>query len=464
MNRRGFVKSAGLLALVGNVDLIKSTKIMQTDLKTIIVDHIGSNFEREKLLYPFGFKGGYLTELWQAVSMLQSKSGIRKIGLATQSVLYGDADLFAGHSEANGNALMYILANRALELVKENPFKTPIELLDKILPQLIADGKKITGKENLNVNFLYNALVSVDNAAWLLYAAENKFSSFDEMIPAPYKKALSHKNDKIAVMYQISYNMPMNEVREAADNGYFVFKVKTGFPGTQQEMLQKDKERLLQIHSTLKDVKSTHSPNGNVYYTMDANGRYEKKETLMAYLDYAKKIGAYENILLYEEPFVESNNENVSDIGLLIVADESVHEEADAVKRINQGYGALVLKGIAKTLSFSMKIAKLAYERNIPCLCADLTVNPILVDWHKNLAGRLAPFPGIGMGLMETNGNMNYTNWEKMKTFHPYAGSEWTKVKNGVFELDNDFYNKSGGILESSEHYDVLIPTLEVNR
>ena len=460
INRRDFVKKASLMAVITNVEFVKSNNFMQKELKRIQITQTGSNFEREKLLYPFGFKGGYLTELWQAVSMLQSQSGARKVGLATQSVLYGDADLFAVNSEANGNALMYVLVNKALELVKKNSFKTPVELLDKILPQLIVEGKKITGKSDLNVNFVYNALVSVDNAAWLLYATENGFSNFDQMIPNGYKEALSHKNDKIAVMYQISYSMSMSELTAAAKKGYFVFKVKTGFPGTQKEMLQKDMDRLLQIHTTLKNVKSNHSANGNVIYTMDANGRYEKKETLVAYLDYAKKIGAYENILLYEEPFVESNNENVADIGLMIVADESIHEEADAIKRINQGYGALVLKGIAKTLSFSMKIAKLAHERNIPCLCADLTVNPILVDWHKNLAGRLAPFPGLGMGLLETNGNMNYTNWEKMKAYHPYAGAAWTEVKNGVFELGEDFYKKSGGIFVASEHYDSLIPKL----
>lgn len=426
-------------------------------MNIIKVDSIGSNFEREKLKHPFGFKGGYLTELWQSISMLQSQSGIRRIGLATQSVLYGDADLFAAHSEAGGNALMYVITNKALEMLKQNPYKCPIELMDTILTPLMEEAKRIIGKSDLNPNFIYNALVGVDNASWLLYAAENGFSNFDEMIPGAYKKALSHKNDKIAVMYQISYNMPMSELTDAAHKGYFVFKIKTGSPGSQQEMLRKDKERLLEIHSTLKDVQTNQAPNGKVYYTMDANGRYEKKETLMAYLDYAKEIGAYEHILFYEEPFPESNNENVSDIGLRIVADESIHEEADAIKRLEQGYGALVLKGIAKTLSFSMKIAKLAHERNVPCLCADLTVNPILVDWHKNLAGRLAPFPGIGMGLMETNGDMNYTNWELMKSYHPYAGAAWMEVKNGVFELNQDFYDKSGGVFASSRHYEAIM-------
>lgn len=159
---------------------------------------------------------------------------------------------------------------------------------------------------------------------------------------------------------------------------------------------------------------------------------------------------------MYEEPFVESNNEHVGDLGIRIAADESVHVVADAEKRIAQGYGALVLKGIAKTLSQSMKIAAFAQEKNIPCLCADLTVNPVLVEWHKNLAARVAPFPGIGMGLMETNGDLNYKNWEKMMAWQRLAGASWMQRKNGVFELDADFYNTSGGIFEVPRHYEEM--------
>lgn len=424
------------------------------DIQVVLVE---SGFEREKLIRPFGFKGGYLSELWQVISRLHSASGVSRTGLATQSVLYGDADLFLAHSEANGNAIMYALTNMALQLVKDTPFSTPVDLLERILPELIDKGKTITGKADLNINFIYNALVSVDNAAWLLYGAENNINNFDAMIPAPYQKALSHHNDKIAIMYQVPYGMPMEELKAAAKQGYFIFKIKTGYPGSQDEMLDADLARLTLIHHTLKDLRTGQTENGKLVYTMDANSRYQKKESLQRYLDHAKKIGAFDHILLYEEPLNEDNDENVSDLGVRIAADESVHDEATALRRLDQGYSVLVLKGIAKTLSMSMKIAKLAAERNIPCLCSDLTVNPILIDWHKNLAAHLAPFPEIGMGLMETNGDMNYGNWGNMIGYHPAAGAEWTKVKNGVFELDDNFYKRSGGIFEPSAHYDDLL-------
>jgi hypothetical protein len=454
MNRRNFIRYTAALAALTN--LPRPAFAFSAAPKTIRVTRTDSNFEREKLVRPFGFKGGYLTELWQTASKLESESGNSAIGLSTQSVLYGDPDLFSAHSEAGGNALKYALTEYALQLVKRTPFTTPIELLEKILPEVIKAGHRITGKTNLNPIFIYISLVSIDNAAWLLYAAENNLKSFDAMVPEAYRKALSAKNDKIAVMFQVPYGMPVAELKAAAEKGYFVFKLKTGEPGTQAEMLQKDMNRLTLIHNALKDYRTKQTKTGKLVYTLDPNARYEKKETFLRYLDHAKKIGAFEQIIFVEEPLHESNNENVADMGILVAGDESVHDEASALRRLDQGYGALVLKGIAKTLSFSMKLAKLAQERGVPCMCADLTVNPILVDWHKNLAARLAPFPGIGMGLMETNGDMQYQNWVTMKSFNPAANASWAQARNGVFELGPEFYARSAGIFEPSTHYQKL--------
>ncbi|TKT86990.1 enolase C-terminal domain-like protein [Dyadobacter frigoris] len=449
MNRRDFIKSAAILTSLNELSLKLP---MYRSLKSIRVETTNSNFERESLLKPFGFKGGYLTELWQTASQLRSGSS-SCIGIGTQSVLYGDADLFSHYSEVGGNALMYAVTERALQLVKRTSFETPIGLQDNILPELKKEAVHITGSDQLNVNFVFNSLISVDNAAWLLYASENRFENFDEMIPVDYREALSARNKKVGVMFQVSYGMTEQDVTEAVDQGYFIIKIKTGQPGSQAEMLEKDKARMGAIHRLLKNRTTSQTQDGKLIYTLDANGRYEKKETLLKLLDHAEKIGALGQILFVEEPLSETNNESVAGIGVRMAADESIHTELDAVKRLEQGYGAFVLKGIAKSLSQSMKIAKLAYERNVPCICADLTVNPILIDWNKNLAARLQPFPGLEMGMIETNGNMNYANWQKMLGYHPLAGASWTQVRNGVFELDDDYYSSSGGILTPSKHY-----------
>lgn len=422
----------------------------------IKIEHIDSNFERTALVRPFGFKGGRLTELWQTAVLMRTASGNPQIGLATQSVLYGDPSVFFAHSESAGNALMYTLSEEALHMARETPFNTPVELLDEILPRLSKAAAALTGNGRVNPNFTYNALVGVDNAAWLTYAAENSLKNFDAMIPAQYRKAVSRHNTRIAVMYQIPYDMSMDDLMGAAAKGYFVFKIKTGMPGSQQQMLEADMERLTLIHETLKKLRTLQTKDGRLIYTLDANCRYEKKETLLRYLDHAKKIGAFDQIRLIEEPFVESNDEDVEDIEVMIGADESVRTEKEAIRRIQQGYNAMVLKGVAKTLSMSLKIAKLAYENNVACVCTDLTVNPILLDWHKNLAGRLQPFPGVGMPMIETNGDMHYIDWGLMKKSHPIQGASWQQVKNGVFELNDDFYKSSGGIFMQSEHYKSL--------
>ena len=98
----------------------------------------------------------------------------------------------------------------------------------------------------------------------------------------------------------------------------------------------------------------------------------------MRLLDHAKKIGAFDQIAIIEEPFDENMEIDITDIPVRIAADESAHTEKDALKRIQMGYKAIALKAIAKTLSMTMKIAQVAFENNVPCFCADLTVNPIL--------------------------------------------------------------------------------------
>ena len=103
------------------------------------------------------------------------------------------------------------------------------------------------------------------------------------------------------------------------------------------------------------------------------------------------------------------------------------------------------------------RIAQLAAERKIPCFCADLTVNPVLVDWNKNVAARLAPLPDMTIGVLETNGHQNYKNWDAMRQYHPCHDAGWTTATRGVFNLDADFYARSGGILLPSPHYAALV-------
>ena len=464
ISRRHFVQ--GMSALSGMALLNPGeafSQPMPTFSKKIKIKQVNSNFEREPLIRPFGFKGGYLTEIWQSIAKMESEGGKTTIGLGTQSVLWSDSKVFAAHSENGGNALMYALTERALQIAKEIPFENPIELLDSVLDDVYEYGKKITNSPNLRKTFALNALVAFDNAAWLLYARENGIEDFDQMVPAKYKPALAHHHDKVAAVPSIAYTIPMSELKEEADRGSFIMKIKLGMPGTQKEMLEKDMERLTQIQKTIGARETPHTPDGKIPYYLDMNGRYEEKETLLRLVDHAEKIGMLPQILVVEEPFPEELDVHVDDVGVRVIADESAHTDKDAAERMQMGYKGIALKAIAKTLSMTLKIAQLAHEQNIPCLCADLTVNPILVDWNKNVAARLAPFPGLEFNLMETNGHQNYKNWDKMRSYHPYNNAPWTKAQDGVFNLGDDYYKKSGGIFKLSDHYQQLVAPPDIH-
>lgn len=428
-----------------------STTIARTDC----------NFEREALIRPFGFKGGYLTEIWQSIAGIETTQGQKAACLNSQSVLWSDAEVFSTHSESAGNSLMFAMTEFALKRAEGMSFDTPIDLLDQLLPETYEYGKKITGKDDLRLTFALNALVGVDAAAWVVYARENGLTSFDEMVPAEYRAALGCRHDKIACIPLMAYAIPMEEIVDHAEQGYFFMKVKIGsdpdHDGDREKMLQWDMKRVEAIHQAIGHIETPYTENGKIPYYFDANGRYDSKERLQRLLDHCAKIGALDQIAIIEEPFPEEYKVNVADLGVRIAADESAHCDHDVVERIELGYGAIALKPIAKTLSMTLKIADVAHKAGVPMFCADLTVGPMQVDWNKTFASRLAPLPGVKVGVVETNGHQNYKRWAELQSFHPCCGSPWMSVENGCFPLNDDFYARSGGILNDSEHYMGLV-------
>lgn len=421
-------------------------------LKVITIDKATCDFERQPLLRPFGFKGGYVSEIWNSSAYMSTTSGQHAIGLGVQSILWSDAGVFFENSEVGGSAIMFSMTNYALKLCRGKSFRSPIDLLDWLFPQVWEYGKQVSANPDMRATFALNSLVPVDNAAWVLYAKENGFTNFDEMIPEEYRAALGQHHPVCAAIPLITYAVPVEELKALAESGYFFFKIKIGQPGTQEEMLQKDMARVSEIHEALKDITTPYTENGKVAYYFDANGRYESKETLVKFVDHLKAIGAYDQVAIIEEPFDEFAGIDVNDIPIRLAADESAHTVQDARTRMDMGYRAMALKPIAKTMSMSLKIAKAAYDRGVPCFCADLTVNPVMVEWNKAVASRLPAFPGIGgLGLMETNGHQNYVNWDAMRQDLAFPDASWSRMEDGVFKLDDDYWARSGGILEPIE-------------
>ncbi len=419
---------------------------------TITVTKTFHSFKAEPLIRPFGFKGGHLTEIGQTIVRIESANN-HGGGWGTQNVLWSDASVFAAHSEKESSKMMDDVSRFALHLLEGRTFQTPLLLLQEIFGEVHDYACRITGRANLRKTFTLNALVPVDNALWVLYYRENKCHSFDELIPDSCRAALSHRNRRVAAIPLISYNVPVAEIQNVVAHGYFVMKIKIGQPGTQEEMLAKDMARLTEIQETIGSMRTPHTTDGRLPWYFDANGRYEKKETLVRLLEHAKKIGMMDQIAIVEEPFPEEADIRVDDLPVCLAADESAHTPEDAIERMDRGYKAIALKPAAKTLSMSMLMAKAAYQRNVPCFCADLTVHPILVDWNKNIAARLAPFPGMGTGLLESNGNQNYLHWDEMCKDLPNPNASWVQQKDGLFQTEDDFFQQGGGIFDDSPQY-----------
>ncbi len=413
--------------------------------------------EREPLRKPFGFKGGAVTELWQAVTVLESSSGARAAVPAVQSPLWSDPAVFAAHSEAGANALMLLITEYALSRITGRPFPDPPTLQEWLLEPVLEYAGRVTGRPELKKTFALNALVGPDLAAWLVWAAERGVSSFDGLLAAAgVSDRLLARHDRLALAPLVPQGATTRRIEGLLEAGAFILKLKLGHPGDRRELLRRDQALLERVHRAARGVETPHTPDRRVHYYLDPNQRYGSREDLLRLLEFADRIGALERVLLLEEPFPEHLELEVGDLPVTVAADESVQDERDARRKIAQGYRALTLKPVAKTLSRTLKVLKVAQVYGIPCLCADLTVNPLLLEWNRNLAARLPALPGLACGFLEVNGPDNYRGWERLAARHPRAGAAWTLPREGFFPLDDRFYEQSGGLFLEPAHYPEL--------
>jgi L-alanine-DL-glutamate epimerase-like enolase superfamily enzyme len=298
------------------------------------------------------------------------------------------------------------------------------------------------------------------------------------MIPEAHAGALSERHRALAHVPLVTYGIGADEVARMARRGTRIFKIKLGQPGTQEEMLRKDMERLTAIHEAVgagarraagspgAGTGAAHSPGapdvpgsgGPPLYYLDANGRYENKDTLKRLLDHLDRIGALCRVVLLEEPFPAANNIDVSDLPVTVAGDESVEGPEDIRRLAGLGYRAFAVKPAGKTLSASLEAARAARKRGLPCFVADSACVPLLVEWNKNVAARLGPLPGLDYGILESNGADHYRNWDAMLEAHPCAGASWVEPADGFYTLDSSFYDTSACVLENCGRYEALLP------
>ena len=418
--------------------------------KEITIVQAACAYEPELFKTAFGFKGNKLTGVWQIAVGLWDGADVG-IGLGIESVLWSDSSVFAAFGEDKSNAQMFQVTQHAVQMVQGKTFSAPQELLDYVFEDCYRYAKEITGM-NVTETFVLNALVPFDMAAWQLWARKTGADSFDAIFSG------NNRCEHLANIPLITYGVPVESVLQMAEEGTCLFKIKLGCDpdgdGDLQKMLQWDCQRALQIHHALRDLTTPYTESGHILYYFDANGRYDTKERLAKLTDFLKSEGIAERTVLFEEPFSPENEVFVGDMGIPFAADESAHSLKDVKRRIELGYKALTLKPIAKTPTVTMRMAEAASEANVDCFCADLTVNPLMVEWNKNFAARLSLLPGMKIGVVESNGAQNYVRWEEMKGYIPRVG---TQSDGSIYTLGPEFYQNAGGLFETPAHYLELV-------
>lgn len=418
----------------------------------IAIEQAACAYEPELFKTAFGFKGNKLTGVWQTVVALWDGQELG-LGLGVQSVLWSDSAVFAAYGEEKSNELMFQITGYAVRMLRGTIFSEPTQILDFVFEPCYAYAKEITGMD-VTETFVLNALVPLDMAAWQLWARKTNAPDFEEVFKG------TNRCEQLANIPLITYGVPVETVVEMAKQGTCLFKIKLGCDpdgdGDPEKMLRWDKERAGAIHRALRDIPTPHTETGHILYYFDANGRYDTKERLKDLTDFLKQERIADRTVLFEEPFAPDNEVFVGDLGIPFAADESAHSLKDVQRRIALGYKAVTLKPIAKTLTVTMRMAQAAKKSGVSCFCADLTVNPLMVEWNKNFAARLDLLPGMKIGVVESNGAQNYIRWEEMKCYIARAGTESDAA---IYTLDREFYDRAGGLFEISEHYLDLIRT-----
>lgn len=408
------------------------------------INRYAIGIEAEKLKSPFGFKGSYADGLWQTIVGLES-DGLKSCGIAVQSVLWSDAAIFEKYGQDGGNELMYNLTEYAVENLINMDFSNPFEANDYLFDICYKKAKEITGRNDIRKTFVLNSLVPVDMAFWLLWAKTKGISNYDEMTKE-YSGYLSTHHDKIAAIPLITYGVSHEEIKDLLDEGSFFLKVKIG------KDPEWDKKRVEEIWKLAENYNTEHTKSGKPILYLDANGRYKDTEELSSFIDFLDNKKILPHVGVFEEPFDETAEFDVSNIPCIFAIDESAHSVEDSLIKFRQGYKAVALKPVAKTLSESLRILKAATDRGIKCFTADLTVAPWQLEWNRNLAARIPTLDCVKTGLLESNGSMNYTDWDRLKSYHPMGDGGWIDSKNGLFEL-SDFYKNDGGLFEIPQHY-----------
>ncbi|RKX77454.1 MAG: hypothetical protein DRP87_09150 [Spirochaetes bacterium] len=415
------------------------------------------DFVREPLKIAFSFKGGSFTEKWIVITSLKDRTGHWETGIGGLAVLWSDSTVAGEHSEAGGNILMAAVAERGAKLAVGREFDHPEEVTLGIADELKGYASAISGIPEIRDTFIFNSLVSLDCSLWKHYARYRRTCDARKLLSSLYGDFFTVKHNRIARVPTITYHMGLSDIEELAEMGHFLFKIKIGHSGSQEEMLKHDRRRLLEVHEVLKDYRTPNTEKGVILYYLDANGRYSTIDAFLKLVDFLDRSGIKDRVVIIEEPFPEECDYDVSGIPIRIAADESIQSVKDVAKRAKLGYNTIALKPAGKTPSLTARIAIAAIDLGATCFVADSACIPVLLEWNKLFAACLPSLPELSTGFLESNGPEHYLRWDELLREHPCTSASWIIPKHGMFELDEKFFTVSGGILKKYPRYEEIL-------
>lgn len=425
---------------------------------SIRIKNVDCQFQREPLVRPIGYKGGFMTRIWQVVARLECDKGFHGMGVGTQNVLRTDEEVFAMNPESGGNTLMYAVTSYALSIIRDMTFDNPVELQEKIFDQVYKYARQTTNRPALKKSFVLSALSPIDAAAWVLYSRRNGFQNFDQMIMPVYRPAFANRQCRLASMPVAGLFLSPQEIEQiATETSCHLMKIRLGSPGSNHEMLRQDISRLSEIHRLIGNNPSEHTSHGKIAYCIDLNGRYSSLNELNQLIEHARKIGALEQIEFFEDPFASENMHKIGRLDVRVSANDSLYTAEDIVAHMEKGYSVIALNPSTKTLSMTLKMALEAQQQGLAVYCADSTSNPLQLGFSMQVAGRLNPLPELDLQVLEFSGRQYYRNWDVMCSYHPDGKAGWNDPKEGFFTLNEEFFRSGGGILKDSLHYSNLL-------
>ena len=262
------------------------------------------DIQREPFARPFAFKGSAFHEKWNLIVRLRDEAGTEAYGIGGLAVLWSDAQVFSTHTEMGGNALMVGTLERALQACLGFDWERPQDLLSAVRGVALDFAQVATRRGNdLQPTFVLNALVALDNAAWVLWARRHGTAQFDQWVPDSARSALGQRQPRVALTPAVGYNMPDTQILQLLDDGAAVLKVKIGAPGNESEMVSGDCQSLRRLEPLIREARTPLTESGRVLLYLDANGRYQSKAALCQLLKEADRLHLLDRIAVLEEPF-----------------------------------------------------------------------------------------------------------------------------------------------------------------